>query len=654
LIRTPVGFALSPIKDGEVLSTEEFENLPKEKQKQRQKAMGVLEKELAESLQKIPKWAKDQRRMIRDLNRDVTEFAVGHLIDELKRDWQDVPAVLDHLEAVRKDVIEHAAAFLSHNNPGAETMLFSAQQSPSGGPDIFHHYKINVLVDNGPSEGGSEKDRPPGAPVIYEDHPTLPNLIGRIEHQSQFGTLVTDFNLIKAGALHRANGGYLILDARKLLLQPFSWEMILRALRSGRARIESPAESLGWVSTVTLEPEPVPLSVKVILLGEPRLYYLLCWLEPEFRELFKVSADFDNRMDRNGDNAFQYVRLIATLASQMGLRPLHKNAVARVVEQGARLADDAEKLTTHMGAIVDLVREADFWAGKGDSELVQADHVQKAIDAKIYRSDRLREHIQEEIQRGTLLIEVEGEKIGQVNGLSVIQLDTFAFGRPSRISCSIRMGKGDVVDIEREVALGGALHSKGVMILSSYLGNRYARKQPLSLTASLVFEQSYGGVEGDSASSAELYALLSALAEIPLKQSLAVTGSVDQLGRVQAIGGVNDKIEGFFDICKILGLTGEQGVLIPASNVKHLMLRADVVEAVASGKFKVYGVETIDQGMEILTGIPAGVADKKGEYPIGSVNRAVTLEVAALARQARAFAAKAAPEPGIGSSGLAR
>ena len=513
-----------------------------------------------------------------------------------------------------------------------------------------------MVVDNGRRAGTAEPqddapEAPLGAPVVEEEHPTQPNLIGRIDQMSQFGTLVTDFNLIKAGALHRANGGYLILDARKLVMQPLAWETLKRALQMRRIRIESLAESMGWAAAATLEPEPIPLEVKVVLLGEPTLYYLLNHFDPDFRELFKVAADFDNRMDRNEETATLYAQLIGTLARREGLRPLHAGGVARVIEHGARLADDAEKLSAHIGSVVDVVREADYWAGEAGSDNVLVEHVQKAIDAKIYRSDRLRERIQEEIRRGTLVIETEGARTGQINGLSVILLDHFSFGRPSRISCRVRMGRGEVIDIERAVALGGSLHSKGVMILSSYLSTRFARNHPLTLSASLVFEQSYGGIDGDSASSAELYAILSAISAIPIKQSFAVTGSVDQNGNVQAIGGVNEKIEGFFDVCAARGLTGDHGVLIPAANVKHLMLRCDVVEAAAEGRFHVFAVETVDQGIELLTGVPAGAVDESGEYPIGTVNRAVANGLVAFARKAQDFATRQASHIGGPSEG---
>ena len=657
LIRTPVGLALTAVKDGEVLSSKEFEELSDEEQKSRKETIEEMQSELEEMLGDIPKWTKEQHQRIKDLNRKVTMHAVGHLIDTLKKSWEDQPGVLDHLEAVRQDVVENAADFLAEDQQATDSPFASAERQALSGAASFRRYQVNVLVDHyvrvsGPETAEKETDADnlagpsctlDGAPIIYEDHPTQPRLIGRIEHLSQFGSLVTDFNLIKAGALHLANGGYLILDVHKVLMQPMAWETLKRALRSRQIRIETPAEAMGWSSTVTLEPEPIPLDVKVVLIGEPHLYYLLTHYDPDFRELFKVAADFDNRMNRDGEAIQQLGQLIGTLARREHLKPLDRGAIARIIEFGSREAGDAEKLTTHMGTIVDLVREADYWAGEAKSKAIKADHIQIAIDTKTRRSDRMRERILEEIDRGTIVIETKGEAMGQVNGLAVIQLDGFSFGRPSRISCRARLGKGEVVDIEREVMLGGPLHSKGVMILSAFLSSRFAREKPLSLSASLVFEQSYGGVDGDSASSAELYALMSALSGYPIRQALAVTGSVDQNGRVQAIGGVNEKIEGFFDVCQARGLSGDQGVLIPATNVKHLMLRSDVVAAAAAGQFHIYPVETIDQGIEVLTGLEAGAADAKGGYPLGSVNRAVAKRLDDFAKKARAAGKKDKP-----------
>lgn len=637
MIRTPLGLTVVPELNGEPITPEEFEVLPKKEKIKRQAALDDVQSMMeAILLRSIPKSKNDQREKIRELNREVTAFAVDHLIEDLKSKWseEDGDATVEYLLSVREDVLENADSFLSQpsQQQASDPLVLAQGQRALPSQPSFKRYQVNVLVDHGRTSTG--------APLIEEDHPTQPNLVGRIEHLSQFGTLMTDFNLIRPGVLHKANGGYLLLDARRLLVQPFAWETLMRTLRAGRIRIESPYESLGFGSAISLEPEPIPLDVKVILTGEPIIYYLLSRYDPDFRELFKVAADFNTDMERNDDSAMLYARLIADNIKKENLLPLNCLAVARVIEYGARLAGDAQKLTAHMASVVDLIREAAFWAEEDGKKTVSPIHVDRAIDAKIYRSDRVREYIQHEIQRGTLVIETEGSRTGQVNGLSVIQMDDFSFGRPSRISCTTRLGKGEVVDIERQVELGGPLHAKGVMILSSFLGARYTREAPLSLYATLVFEQSYGGIDGDSASSAELYALLSSLSGIPIKQSLAVTGSVDQMGRIQAIGGVNEKIEGFFDVCKNRGLDGTHGVLIPATNVKHLMLRRDVVEAAERGKFSIYPVTTIDEGIEILTGVPAGAWDPKNEsYPIGSVNRAVKTQLKKFLKKAH--------EPGL-------
>jgi lon-related putative ATP-dependent protease len=492
----------------------------------------------------------------------------------------------------------------------------------------LRRYLVNLLVDSGEAQG---------APVVYESNPTYLNLVGRVEQMAMMGALVTDFTLIKPGVLHRVNGGYLILDALKVLTSPYAWEGLKRALEFGEIRIESPLQMLSMTSTVSLEPEPIPLDVKVILMGDRMLYYMLSQADPDFSELFKIAADFDDEFERDGGNQLLYAQIIADIVHREGLLAFDKEAVCRVIEHGARLASDAERLTARLQSVVDLLEEADHWARQGGASQVTVDQVQQAIDAQVYRSDRVRARMQEETLRETILIDTTGETVGQINALSVIQLGNFAFGRPSRITASVRMGRGEVVDIEREVAMGGPLHSKGVLILASFLRARYAAERPLSLGASLVFEQSYGGVDGDSASSTELYALLSAIARAPIRQSLAVTGSVNQRGQVQAIGGVNEKIEGFFDLCQARGLTGEQGVLIPAANVKHLMLRRDVVAAAAAGRFHIYPVETIDQGIELLTGIPAGVRSDDGTYPEGTINRLVEDRLAQLSEKRKEF-----------------
>jgi lon-related putative ATP-dependent protease len=535
--------------------------------------------------------------------------------------------VLAHLDAVQRDVVENVHDFLGSGD--GEDAAAQIRRLLSETP-ATHRYGVNVVVDNGGAKG---------APVIYEDLPTHASLVGRIDHHSHFGTLVTDFSLIRSGALHRANGGYLVLDVRKVLQQPFAWEDLKRALRTREIRIEPPERLIGLSGTSSLEPERIPLDMKVVLLGERLLYHLLAEYDPDFLELFKVAADFEEEIDRGPGSELEYARLAATLGRSQGLRPFGREAVARVVEEGARLAGDGEKLSTHVQGIADLLREASQLAGEAGREVVERTDVQAAVEGRIRRADRVRQRLLEETRRGTILIATAGTAVGQVNGLSVVQLGQFAFGRPSRITARVRMGKGEVVDIEREVELGGPIHSKGVLILAGFLGARYAADRPFTLSASLVFEQSYSGVEGDSASSAELYALLSALSGLPIRQSLAVTGSVNQLGEIQAIGGVNEKIEGFFDLCQARGLTGDQGVLVPASNVKHLMLRSDVVEAAGAGRFHVYPVETVDQGVELLTGMAAGERGPDGQFPDGTVNARVVARLAEMAERARAFAA---------------
>jgi len=445
---------------------------------------------------------------------------------------------------VQQNVIESMDEFRSAKQGTPELANLSGDQSD------FSRFRVNLLVGRGENEV---------APVVFEEHPTYQNLMGRVEHVSQYGALITNFLLIKPGALHMANGGYLMLDALKLLTQPFSWEALKRALSTREIRIESLGQMYSLVSTVSLEPEPIPLDTKVVLLGNRMLYYLLSQYEPEFGELFKVVADFEDEVERNTDNDLLYARLIGTLARRDKLRPFDRGAVARVIEYSARRSEDAQKLSTHLESLADLAREADYLAGQDKRETVAHADVERAIEAQIRRADRLRELSHEAILRGILHIDTEGEKVGQVNGLSVFQLGDFAFAQPSRITANTRLGEGDLVDIQREVKLGGPIHSKGVLILSSFLASRYAPEQPLSLSATLVFEQTYGHVEGDSASVAELCALLSSLANTPIRQSLAVTGSVDQFGRVQAIGAVNEKIEGYFDICIKRGLTGNQG-----------------------------------------------------------------------------------------------
>ena len=628
LVRTPVGIVFAPLGEEEVLSPEEFQKLPDKEQKRLEKEIEGFKEDLQKVLRRLPRWQREASDKLRKLHLDASRFAVKPLFDELREQFEGLTEVEAFLDAAEDDFAENASRMRARGEKATSIAMDAISGDDGSVKPSLRRYRVNLLVDHRKSTG---------APVIYEDNPTYQNLVGRVEHIPQMGAVVTDFNLIKAGALHRANGGYLLVDALKVLQQPFAYEGLKRALQSRKIKIESLGEAMSLMSTYSLEPEPIDISVKVVLLGSPMVYYLLPTLDPEFGELFKVAADFARVVEWSDENQELYARLIAKLVQEEALKPFARTAVARVIEHSARSVGDSQRMSLLMSRMLDLMREADYWAGPGESGSVGAEDVQRAIDNWIFRSDRLRERTQEEIDRGTMLLDTEGEQVGQVNGLSVVQMGDFAFGRPSRITARVRLGKGDVVDIEREVELSGPFHSKGVLILSGFLGGRYALRSPLSLSASLVFEQSYSGIDGDSASSAELYALLSAIAEAPIRQSLAVTGSVNQLGQIQAIGGVNDKIEGFFDVCTRRGLTGDQGVLIPASNTQHLMLRQDVVEAVAAGKFHVFPVETVDQGIELLTDLKAGELGEDDSYPEGSLNRRVADRLERFSSDARAF-----------------
>jgi lon-related putative ATP-dependent protease len=636
MLQTPMGFAFAPYKNEEVLGVEQFEKLDAQERANITANIEELQEDLQRILRQVARWQKELREKLRELNREVASFAIGHIIDETAFRYREHSAVQAYLNDIRADVAEHAKEFLQLHEGQTSGPGYSASISDHAS---LRRYGINVLVDNGGLEG---------APVLYEDHPTFENLIGRIEHIAQMGTLITDFHLIKAGALHRANGGFLVLDARKVLQMPFAWESLKRALQARQLRIESISQAMSLVSTVSLEPEAFPLSVKVILIGDPALYYLLCRFDPEFGGLFKVSADFDDQIERSADSQQGFARLVASLARKHELRALDRGAVARLIEHSSRVAGDGERLDLGVGDLSDLIREANYQAARSNARLITGEEVQRAIDARTFRADRIRERMRDSILRNTIFVDTDGQATGQVNGLSVLQLGRFAFGHPVRITARVHPGKRGVVDIEREVELGGPLHSKGVLILSAFLGARYSSDFPLALNATLVFEQSYTGIEGDSASSTELYALLSAISGVPIRQSLAVTGSVNQHGQVQPIGGVNEKIEGFFDICAKRGLTGTQGVLIPAANVKNLMLRRDVVEAVRSGLFHVYAIDTIDQGIELLTGIPHGARDASGNYPEGTVGGLVHHRLREMAQKQAAFvrALQAEPEGG--------
>ena len=608
MLTTPAGFTFAPMRNGEVIEPEEYKTFSDEEKELVESKVEDLQKKLQQAIQQVPRLRKEVRERVHALNEEMVQLTLGGPMGELREKWAHVPAVVAHLDAVREDVVEHAEAFQDTEN-GA----------PAG---LLNRYRVNLLVDNAETRG---------APVIYEDLPNHQHLAGQIEHRAHQGNLYTDFTLIRAGALHRANGGYLILDARRVLSQPMAWESLKRILFSGEIRIESLERLYGLATTVSQQPEPIPLSVKVVLLGDRMLYYLLSHYDPDFLDLFKVEADFEDDMERDEASYLLYARMIATMARSAGVRALEKGAVARLIEHASRLASDQNKLTAHDRVLKDLLTESDHWAGVANSPQVCASHVQQAIDERDYRASRVRERSLEQIRRGVVMIATQGEQVGQVNGLSVLQLGATRFGQPTRITATARPGKGQVVDIEREAKLGGPIHSKAVMILSRFLANRYAPMNELSLSTSLAFEQSYGGVEGDSASVAETCVLLSAIAGVPLKQSLAVTGSMNQHGEVQAVGGVNEKIEGFFNVCRQDGGVNSQGALLPASNVEHLMLNESVREAVQDGRFSIYPVTHIDQAIELLTGLEPGQPDADGVFPEGSFNRRVADRLAAFA-----------------------
>ena len=609
MLTTPAGFTFAPMRNGEVIEPEEYKTFSDDEKALVEAKVEDLQKKLQQAIQQVPRLRKEVRERIHSLNEEMVQLTLGGPIGELREKWSHLPEVVAYLDAVREDVVEHAEAF---------------QDSENGAPaGLLNRYRVNLLVDNSETQG---------APVVYEDLPNHQHLTGQIEHRAHQGNLYTDFTLIRAGSLHRANGGFLILDARRILTQPMAWESLKRILFSNEIRIESLERLYGLATTVSQQPEPIPLKVKVVLVGDRTLYYLLAHYDPDFLDLFKVEADFEDDLDRDGESYQLYARMLATMAKSVKARPMDKPAVGRLIEHASRLAGDQKKLTAHDRVLKDLLSEANHWAARADSKHIGIGHIQQAIDEREFRASRIRERSLEQIYRGVVMIATDGEQAGQVNGLSVLQIGATRFGQPTRITATARPGKGQVVDIEREAKLGGPIHSKAVMILSRFLAGRYAPMGDLSLSASLAFEQSYGGVEGDSASVAETCVLLSAITGVPLKQSLAVTGSMNQHGEVQAVGGVNEKIEGFFNVCKKNGGVNGHGVLLPASNVEHLMLNEEVRTAVREGVFAIYPMTHIDQAIELMTGMAPGSPDDEGGYPEGCFNRRVADRLAEYAK----------------------
>ena len=606
---TPVGLLLIPVLDGKPLSEEEILALPQKTKDKLAEKREKLEKEFTNTMRQLIDMERQIHEALKKLNKEVALYALGSQMQNLLEKYQATSEVTGFLKAVENDILDNLAQFVRRGGAEAQPQLPFAM--PWMKEEPYKKYEVNVVIDNSETKG---------APVVVETNPTYHNLLGRTEKEAQFGALTTDFSMIRGGSIHKANGGYLIIPVEDLLRNPFSYDGLKRDLRDGNLAIEEPEERYGFLSVKTLKPQPIPLTAKVILIGDPNIYQMMFSLDPDFRELFKIKAEFDTTMPRTEEKVRQYGAFVCGLCEKENLKHLDGGGLAKLIEYSSRIIEDQYKLSTQFSHIADVVREANFYAELDKSEFITADHVKRAIEEKIYRSKLIQEKIQEMIARGFFLIDTHEQTVGQVNGLSVMGLGDFAFGMPSRVTVSIGLGREGVIDIEREAKMGGPIHTKGVLILSGYMNDKYARDKPLSLNARLVFEQNYEGVEGDSASSTELYSILSSLSGLPIKQNLAVTGSVNQKGEVQAIGGVNEKIEGFFEVCKAKGLSGEQGVMIPESNVQNLMLKEEVLDAVKAGQFNIYSVKSIDEGIEVLTGTKAGERKVDGTYEEGTVN----------------------------------
>ncbi len=621
---TPIGLLLIPVLDGKPLSEEEMLALPQKMKDKLQEKREKLETEFRNTMRQLIDMERKIHEALKKLNKEVALYAIGNQVESLIEKYKDTPEVTTYLKDVQNDILDNLQQFIKRDE--------SQQQLPFQMPwmkeEPFKKYEVNVVIDNSDTKG---------APVVVETNPTYPNLLGKTEKEAQFGALTTDFTMIRAGSIHKANGGYLIIPVEELLRNPFSYDGLKRDLRDGHLVIEEPEERYGFLSVKTLKPQPIPLTAKIILIGNPYIYQMLFGLDTDFKELFKVKAEFDTVMDRTDEKVKQYAAFVCMLCEKENLKHLDGSGLAKLVEYSSRVAEDQYKLSTQFSYIADIIRESNYYASQENAEFINGNHVKKAIEEKIYRSKLIQEKIQEMIKRGFFLIDTVEEMVGQVNGLSVMGLGDFAFGNPSRVTASIGLGREGVIDIEREAKMGGPIHTKGVLILSGYINDKYARDKPLSLSARLVFEQNYEGVEGDSASSTELYAILSALSGLPIKQNVAVTGSVNQKGEVQAIGGVNEKIEGFFEVCKLKGLTGQQGVMIPESNVQNLMLKEEVVDAVKAGQFNIYSVKTIGEGIEVLTGTKAGERHADGTFEEGTVNYLVDKQLREMAEKLKEY-----------------
>lgn len=638
--RGPVGLIVAPARDGEVLSPQEYQQLPQEEREEIERKRQEMQEKLEDAMRRGQQIEKEARRKVADLDREVATFAIGGTFDEIRGRYEDLEQVLEYLDQVNKDVLDNIDIFRVDRSEEEEMrrQMAPGQQAPAlmGMQDMTHspydRYSVNVLI-------GHEGDG--GAPVIFETNPTIENLTGDVEHLSYMGALLTDFTMIKEGALHKANGGYLVLEAVALLQRPFAWEALKRALKEAQVRLESVREQFRLISTVTLEPEPIELDVKVVLIGTPTIYYLLYAHDEDFQKLFRVKADFTMIMDREDAAVQSYAHFIAACCHDEDLPHFAPDGVALVAEEGARLAADRDKLTVRFTDVANLVREAGYWCRKQGDNVVNAAHVRQAIEDDVWRSNRIEERLLEMIQQGSLMVDVDGEVVGQVNGVAVLALGDYAFGKPTRITARSFLGRPGVINIDREVEMAGPIHNKATLILAGYLSEQFAQQQPMSAAATVAFEQVYEEVEGDSAAAAELYALLSTLGRIPLRQDLCVTGSVNQHGQVQPVGGINEKIEGFFRTCKRIGITGNQGAVIPAANVRNLMLREDVLAAIGAGEFHIYAVDTVNEAVELLTGMPLGERDEEGNFGEGSVSAAIQARMSEMAERQRHFRAGA-------------
>jgi predicted ATP-dependent protease len=632
LMQAATGLGVVPMVDDQMVTPEQFGQLPEEVRSKFEADLPEVQQALERTMREVRAMEKAAKKKMRALSRQVADSVVGDHMNDLLEEYAAFDQVVQYLGEVRNDIVENVSDFRPRTEQEEagdqpDGSPFQSPRQPASPASPLSRYQVNVIVDHSHSQG---------APVVYETNPTYLNLVGRIEQEIRYGVMTIRFNHIRAGCLHRANGGYLVIEARDLLESPLAWDALKRAIKNREIRTEVLHVVAPTAVTTSLEPECIPFQAKVILVGDWSTYALLYDLDDTFRKIFKVRADFGSWMERTPEAMQRYAEFVASRVRADNLLPFDRLAVARIIESGTQLVEHKERLSARFAGVIEVIQESSYWAGRNGHSVVTRADVDRAEEERRYRASHVQEQLQKSILEGTIRVETGGEAIGQVNGLSVLDVADDEFGVPSRISAKTYMGRGNVVAIDREVNLTGNIHNKGVLILQGYLGGKYAGEKALNLSASITFEQNYARIEGDSASSAELYALLSSLSQVPIRQDLAVTGSVDQEGRVQSIGAATAKIEGFFDICQARGLTGDQGVLIPAANVRHLVLRSDVVEAVRDGKFHIYAVETVDQGIELLTGTPAGEADEDGHYPEGTISFLVRRRLMEMAQEKRA------------------